>query len=66
MAATGAIRRDPKYAGRAEMEQLVVEPFITGRHNAKALPNDGWQFFNLNNDFGMCWLYSQGDRFRFY
>ena len=48
------------------MEQLVVEPFITGRHNAKALPNDGWQFFNLNNDFGMRWLYSQGDRFRFY
>jgi hypothetical protein len=55
MAATGAIRRDPKYAGRAEMEQVEGEPFITEGHNAKGLP--GYLpvrgFFNLNNDFAM-------------
>src|SRR5664279_1516979 len=38
IAAAGAIRRDPKYAGCAEMEQEVVELFITAADNAKGLP----------------------------
>jgi hypothetical protein len=38
IAATGAIRRDPKYAGRAEMKQVLEEPLITRSNNAKALP----------------------------
>jgi hypothetical protein len=66
MAATGAIRRDPRYAGRAEMKQVVAWAFITKRVNARPLPAGMRQNLNLNNDFAMICAEGEGAEFRFY
>jgi hypothetical protein len=39
VAAAGAIRRDPKYAGRVEMEQIGFTLSITETNDAAAVPS---------------------------
>jgi hypothetical protein len=52
VAAAGAIRRVPKYAGRVEMEQIGLMLCVTGVRDAACVPGTS-EFFKLNNDFGI-------------
>jgi hypothetical protein len=64
VAAAGAIRRVPKYAGRVEMEQIGVAQIITTVQKAPGMPRSD-DFLKINNDFGMfAWRLRQR-QFRF-
>jgi hypothetical protein len=63
VAATGAIRRTPKYAVRVEMGQIWFAEIIASLYNASDMPAEGG-FLKLNNSFGMFVTAMAGGKFR--
>ena len=62
--ATGAMRRDPKYAGRIEMGHMALMRVIVWGHSAASVP-EAVDFLKINNSLAIGSQAMQWRSFRF-